>query len=72
MPVVDVDSHFEPTLRWLDDVPALKERLPKRYPTDDPRGPGESTAVRKCALFNHPLPNPKWPSIVSVTAVIRG
>jgi hypothetical protein len=33
MPVVDVDSHIEPTLRWLDDFPALKERLPKRYPT---------------------------------------
>lgn len=38
MPVVDIDSHFEPTLRWLDDFPALKERLPTRYPTEDSQG----------------------------------
>ena len=37
MPVIDIDSHFEPTLDWLDEFPALKKRLPELYPTDDPR-----------------------------------
>lgn len=37
MTVIDVDSHFEPTHDWLDEFPALKEKLPARYPTDDPR-----------------------------------
>jgi len=35
--VIDVDSHFEPTADWLDEFPALKARLPQRFPTDDPR-----------------------------------
>jgi predicted TIM-barrel fold metal-dependent hydrolase len=35
--VIDVDSHFEPTADWLDEFPALKARLPERFPTDDPR-----------------------------------
>ena len=37
MPVIDIDSHFEPTDDWLDEFPALKAELPERYPTDDPR-----------------------------------
>jgi predicted TIM-barrel fold metal-dependent hydrolase len=37
MPVIDVDSHFEPTDDWLDEFPALKAKLPEKYPTDDPR-----------------------------------
>lgn len=37
MPVIDVDSHFEPTDDWLDEFPALREQLPERFPTDDPR-----------------------------------
>ena len=37
MPVIDVDSHFEPTEDWLDDFPKLKARLPELFPTDDPR-----------------------------------
>src|SRR5579862_8314556 len=37
MPVIDVDSHFEPTESWLDEFPALKATLPERLPTDDPR-----------------------------------
>jgi uncharacterized protein len=37
MPVIDVDSHFEPTDDWLDDFPALKAKLPERFPTGDPR-----------------------------------
>src|SRR5687768_13305109 len=37
MPVIDVDSHFEPAADWLDEFPALKAKLPQRYPTDDPR-----------------------------------
>lgn len=37
MPVIDVDSHFEPTEDWLDDFPTLKARLPTLFPTDDPR-----------------------------------
>lgn len=37
MTVIDVDSHFEPTHDWLDEFPALKAKLPARYPTDDPR-----------------------------------
>ncbi len=37
MPIVDVDSHFEPTEDWLDEFPAVKAKLPERLPTDDPR-----------------------------------
>jgi predicted TIM-barrel fold metal-dependent hydrolase len=37
MPCIDVDSHFEPTEDWLDEFPALKAKLPERFPTDDPR-----------------------------------
>ncbi len=37
MTVIDIDSHLEPMHDWLDEFPALKERLPVRYPTDDPR-----------------------------------
>ena len=37
MPVIDVDSHFEPAVDWLDEFPALKADLPDRFPTDDPR-----------------------------------
>jgi predicted TIM-barrel fold metal-dependent hydrolase len=37
MPVIDVDSHFEPSESWLDEFPALKRKLPERFPTDDPR-----------------------------------
>src|SRR5688572_7520664 len=28
MPVIDVDSHFEPGSAWLDDHPRLRDRLP--------------------------------------------
>ncbi len=35
--VIDVDSHFEPAPDWLDEFPALKEKVPERFPTDDPR-----------------------------------
>ena len=35
--VIDIDSHFEPAHDWLDEFPQLRERLPDRYPTDDPR-----------------------------------
>jgi uncharacterized protein len=37
MPVIDIDAHFEPTAEWLDEFPALKAKLPERFPTDDPR-----------------------------------
>src|SRR5438132_8206368 len=37
MPVIDVDSHFEPAPDWLDELPDLQARLPPRFPTDDPR-----------------------------------
>jgi uncharacterized protein len=37
MPVIDIDSHFEPTDDWLDEFPALKARLPDRFPASDPR-----------------------------------
>ena len=37
MPVIDVDSHFEPAEDWLDEFPALEAELPERFPTDDPR-----------------------------------
>src|SRR5215212_9656418 len=37
MPVIDVDSHFEPTADWLDEFPVLKAKLPERFPTYDPR-----------------------------------
>lgn len=37
MPVIDVDSHFEPAADWLDEFPALQAELPACFPTDDPR-----------------------------------
>jgi uncharacterized protein len=37
MPVIDIDSHFEPTEDWLDEFPALEAKLPALFPTDDPR-----------------------------------
>jgi uncharacterized protein len=37
MSVIDIDAHFEPTRDWLDEFPALKAKLPDRFPTDDPR-----------------------------------
>ena len=37
MPVIDIDSHFEPAADWLDEFPALKAKLPDRFPIDDPR-----------------------------------
>jgi predicted TIM-barrel fold metal-dependent hydrolase len=37
MPVIDIDAHFEPADGWLDEFPALKARLPARFPTGDPR-----------------------------------
>jgi len=37
MPVIDVDSHFEPAADWLDEFPDLKAELPEQLPTDDPR-----------------------------------
>jgi predicted TIM-barrel fold metal-dependent hydrolase len=37
MPVIDIDSHFEPTADWLEEFPALQAKLPDRFPTDDPR-----------------------------------
>ncbi len=37
MPVIDVDSHFEPADDWLDEFPALKAKLPDRLPASDPR-----------------------------------
>jgi predicted TIM-barrel fold metal-dependent hydrolase len=37
MPVIDIDSHFEPAEDWLDEFPALRAKLPERFPTDDPR-----------------------------------
>lgn len=37
MPIIDIDAHFEPTDDWLDEFPSLKERLPERLPTGDPR-----------------------------------
>lgn len=46
MPVIDVDSHFEPADDWLDEFPALKARLPDRFPTDDPR-----FAIRSPEMF---------------------
>jgi uncharacterized protein len=37
MSAIDIDAHFEPTEDWLDEFPALKAKLPDRFPTDDPR-----------------------------------
>lgn len=37
MPVIDIDSHFEPVDDWLDDFPMLKAKLPEKFPIDDPR-----------------------------------
>jgi predicted TIM-barrel fold metal-dependent hydrolase len=35
--VIDVDAHFEPAERWLDEFPSLAKKLPERFPTHDPR-----------------------------------
>ena len=35
MPVIDIDSHFEPAANWLDEFPALREKLPERFPTEE-------------------------------------
>jgi uncharacterized protein len=37
MPVIDIDSHFEPDENWLKEFPALDAKLPEKLPTDDPR-----------------------------------
>jgi predicted TIM-barrel fold metal-dependent hydrolase len=37
VPVIDVDSHFEPADGWLDEFPVLKAKLPERFPAHDPR-----------------------------------
>lgn len=37
MPVIDFDSLFEPTLHCLDDLPALRGRLPESHLTGDSR-----------------------------------
>jgi predicted TIM-barrel fold metal-dependent hydrolase len=37
MPIIDIDSHFEPAEDWLDEFPGLKAKLPDRLPSDDPR-----------------------------------
>jgi predicted TIM-barrel fold metal-dependent hydrolase len=37
VPVIDIDAHFEPTADWLDEFPGLRDRLPARFPTHDPR-----------------------------------
>ena len=37
VPVIDIDAHFEPAADWLDEFPALRDRLPARFPTYDPR-----------------------------------
>jgi hypothetical protein len=37
MPVIDFDSHFELRPHGLDDLPALRERLPESHLTDDTR-----------------------------------
>jgi predicted TIM-barrel fold metal-dependent hydrolase len=37
MTVIDIDSHFEPADDWLDEFPALKAKLPEKFPVDDPR-----------------------------------
>jgi uncharacterized protein len=37
MPVIDIDSHFEPQAGWLDEFPNLKDALPDRFPLRDPR-----------------------------------
>src|SRR3954454_18973371 len=37
MVVIDVDAHLLPPVDWLDEFPALKAKLPERFPTDDPR-----------------------------------
>ena len=29
MPVIDIDTHFEPGRSWLDDQPALASQLPE-------------------------------------------
>jgi predicted TIM-barrel fold metal-dependent hydrolase len=35
--IIDVDAHFEPSANWLDEFPALKKKLPDKFPTSDPR-----------------------------------
>ncbi len=35
--IIDMDSHFEPSVDWLDSFPRLKEVLPEKYPESDPR-----------------------------------
>jgi predicted TIM-barrel fold metal-dependent hydrolase len=35
--IIDVDSHAEPAPGWLDEFPALKQRLPAMLPTGDPQ-----------------------------------
>lgn len=37
MTVIDIDAHFELGDDWLDEFPALKAKLPDKFPTDDPR-----------------------------------
>jgi predicted TIM-barrel fold metal-dependent hydrolase len=37
VPVIDIDAHFEPAADWLDEFPSLRDRLPARFPTYDPR-----------------------------------
>jgi predicted TIM-barrel fold metal-dependent hydrolase len=49
MPVIDIDSHFEPAADWLDEFPALNAKLPEKLPTDDPRF--RTRPMRSAELF---------------------
>ena len=51
MRIVDVDAHFEPPERWVDDFPGLGERLPDLLPESDPRLPRGVNTPEAFAFF---------------------
>jgi uncharacterized protein len=55
MPVIDVDSHFEPGASWLDDHPSLRDRLP-RFDT------AEVTTKIIAGDILADVPRDEWPS----------
>jgi predicted TIM-barrel fold metal-dependent hydrolase len=51
MRIIDVDAHFEPPERWVDDFPGLGERLPDLLPESDPRLPRGVNTPEAFAFF---------------------
>jgi uncharacterized protein len=55
MPVIDVDSHFEPGPVWLDEYPSLRDRLP-------PFDTAEVTTKIVAGDILANVPRDEWPS----------